>query len=360
LRYAVERQAYVSQIKGPALFLAQFAQDVPPYNTLENITQWAKDLGFLGAQIPASDKRLIDLDKAAESKQYCDDLKGRCNGLAITELATHLIGQLVAVHPAYDVQFDAFAPKELHGHPQERTAWAMDQMVKAMQASYNLGLQVMPTFSGAFLWHTMYPWPQRPVGLVDLGFQELAKRWLPLLDKAEEYGIDLAYEIHPGEDLHDGITFERFLEATGNHPRVHILYDPSHFILQCLDYIGYLDCYKDHIRAFHVKDAEYHPSPRSGVYGGYQDWKDRPGRFRSPGDGLVDFKRVFSKLTQNGFTSWAVLEWEDCIKDSVQGAREGAEFIRSMLIDVPTRAFDDFAGGAQDVETNYRILGLQK
>src|SRR6266702_3286909 len=319
----------MSQIKGPALFLAQFAQDIPPYNTLENITQWAKGLGFIGVQIPAWDSRLIDLDKAAESKQYCDDLKGRCNGLAITELATHLIGQLVAVHPAYDVQFDAFAPEELRGHPRERTEWAMAQMVKAMQASRNLGLHVMPTFSGALLWHTMYPWPQRPAGLVELGFQELAKRWLPLLNKAEEYGVDLAYEIHPGEDLHDGVTFERFLEATGNHPRVHILYDPSHFILQCLDYIG------------------------------YQDWKDRPGRFRTPGDGQVDFKRVFSTLTQNGFTSWAVLEWEDCIKDSVQGAREGAEFIRSMLIDVPTRAFDDFAGGAQDVQTNYRILGLQ-
>ncbi len=138
----------MSQIKGPALFLAQFAQDIPPYNTLENITQWAKDLGFIGVQLPAGDKRLIDLDKAAESKQYCDDLKGRCNGLAITELATHLIGQLVAVHPAYDVQFDAFAPEELHGHPQERTEWAMAQMIKAMKASHNLGLQVMPTFSG--------------------------------------------------------------------------------------------------------------------------------------------------------------------------------------------------------------------
>jgi sugar phosphate isomerase/epimerase len=350
----------VSQIKGPALFLAQFAQDVPPYDTLENITHWAKDLGFIGVQIPAWDKRLIDLDKAAESKQYCDDLRGRCNGLAITELATHLIGQLVAVHPAYDVQFDAFAPKELHGHPQERMEWAMAQMIKAMQASHNLGLHVLPTFSGAFLWHTMYPWPQRPAGLVELGFQELAKRWLPLLDKAEEYGIDLAYEIHPGEDLHDGVTFERFLAATGNHSRVHILYDPSHFVLQCLDYIGYLDCYKDHIKAFHVKDAEYHPSPRSGVYGGYQDWKDRPGRFRSTGDGQVEFKRIFSKLTQNGYTGWAVLEWECCIKDSIQGAREGAEYIRSMLIDVPTRAFDDFAGGVQDIETNYRILGLQK
>ena len=350
----------MSQIKGPALFLAQFVQDIPPYNSLENITQWAKEMGFIGVQIPVWDNRLIDLDTAAESKQYCDDLKGKCNSLVITELATHLLGQLVAVHPAYDVLFDAFAPERLHGHPRERTEWAVGQMRKALQASYNLGLHVMPTFSGALLWQTMYPWPQRPAGLVELGFQELAKRWQPLLNTAEDYGIDMAYEIHPGEDLHDGVTFERFLEATGNHSRAHILYDPSHFVLQHLDYVNYLDYYKDYIKAFHVKDAEYHPSPRSGVYGGYQDWKDRPGRFRSTGDGQVDFKQIFSKLTQNGFDGWAVLEWECCIKDSVQGAREGAEYIRRKLIDVPTRAFDDFAGGAQDVETNYRILGVKK
>ncbi len=191
-----------------------------------------------------------------------------------------------------------------------------------------------------------------------MGFQELARRWQPLLNVADEYGIDFAYEIHPGEDLHDGVTFERFLAATGNHPRVNILYDPSHFVLQQLDYVGYLDCYKDYIKAFHVKDAEYNLSPRSGVYGGYQDWKDRPGRFRSVGDGQVDFKKVFSKLTQNGFSRWAVLEWECCIKDSTQGAREGAAFIKSMLIDTPTRAFDDFAGGLQNDETNRRILGI--
>ncbi len=348
----------MSQIKGPALFLAQFVQDVPPYDTLAHLTQWAKDLGFTGVQIPGWDARLIDLDLAAESQQYCDDLKGQCNGLLITEIATHLLGQLVAVHPAYDIMFDAFAPQALHGNAQARTQWAMSQMTKAIKASRNLGLSVMPTFSGALLWHTMYPWPQRPQGLVEMGFTELAKRWQPLLNVAEEYGIDLAYEIHPGEDLHDGVTFERFLAATGNHPRVHILYDPSHFVLQCLDYLGYVDCYKEHIKAFHVKDAEYHPSPRSGVYGGYQDWQDRPGRFRSVGDGQVDFKQVFSKLTQYGYTSWAVLEWECCIKDSVQGAREGAAFIQSMLIDTPTKAFDDFAGGSQDEATNRRILGL--
>lgn len=349
----------MSPIKGPALFLAQFVQDVPPYDTLERITAWAQELGFIGVQIPAWDSRLIDLEKAAESKQYCDDLKGQCNGLAITELATHLIGQLVAVHPAYDIPFDSFAPPALHGHPKERTEWAVSCMMQAIKASSNLGLSVIPTFSGALLWPNMYPWPQRPAGLVELGFRELAQRWQPILNMAEEYGIDLAYEIHPGEDLHDGITFERFLAATSNHPRARILYDPSHFVLQCLDYIGYLDVYQDYIKAFHVKDAEYHPSPRSGVYGGYQGWLDRPGRFRSTGDGQVDFKRIFSKLTQDGYTGWAVLEWECCIKDSVQGAREGAAFIRSMLIDTPTHAFDDFAGGAQDEQTNYRILGLE-
>lgn len=348
----------MSQIKGPALFLAQFVQDVPPYNTLENITAWAKEMGFRGVQIPASDSRMIDLDKAAESKQYCDNLKGQCNGLEITELAAHLLGQLVAVHPAYDMLFDAFAPAALHNNPQARTAWAIEQVTKVVKASHNLGLKAIPIFSGALLWPTVYPWPQRPQGLVELGFKELAKRWQPLLDVAEDYGIDFAYEIHPGEDLHDGVTFERFLGATGNHPRVHILYDPSHFVLQQLDYLGYLDYYKDHIKAFHVKDAEFHPSPRSGVYGGYQDWQDRPGRFRSPGDGQIDFKQVFSKLTQHGFSGWAVLEWEDCLKDSVQGARQGAELIRNMLIDTPTRAFDDFAGGAHDEATNRRILGI--
>lgn len=348
----------MSQIKGPAIFLAQFAQDVPPYNTLSAITQWAGQSGYIGVQIPGWDSRFIDLEKAAESKQYCDDLRGQTYGLAITEIATHLLGQLVAVHPAYDELFDGFAPPEVRNNPPARTAWAIEQMTRAIKASRNLGLDVLPTFSGALLWHTMYPWPQRPQGLVEMGFQELAKRWRPILDVAEEYGVDLAFEIHPGEDLHDGVTFERFLAATGNHPRVHILYDPSHFVLQQLDYIGYIDIYKAHIKAFHVKDAEFHPSARSGVYGGYQDWQDRPGRFRSLGDGQVDFKRVFSELTRVGYANWAVLEWECCFKDAEQGAREGAPFIKSMLIDVPTRAFDDFAGGASNEAANRRILGI--
>jgi sugar phosphate isomerase/epimerase len=347
----------MSQIKGPGIFLAQFMGDEAPFNNLPNITAWAKGLGYKGVQIPAWDSRVIDLAKAASSKTYCDELKGQTNGLVITELASHLQGQLVASHPAYDLMFDAFAAPEVQGNPKARAQWAAKQMRMVIKASVNLGLKVTASFSGALLWPFLYPWPQRPAGLVEDGFAELAKRWQPILNYAEDMGVDIAYELHPGEDVHDGVTFERFVKATKSK-RVAINYDPSHFILQCLDYIGFIDAYGPQIKAFHVKDAEFRPSAKAGVYGAYADWKERPGRFRSLGDGQVDFKQVFSRLTANGYKSWAVLEWECCFKDAAQGAAEGAPFIQSMLIDVPKKAFDDFAGAATDVKRNRKILGV--
>jgi len=348
----------MTQIKGPAIFLAQFLGDKPPFDRLENITAWAKSLGYTGVQVPSWDKRCIDLEKAASSKAYCDDLKGRCNGVEITELAAHLQGQLVAAHPAYDLMFDAFAAPAVRGKPAARAKWAVNQMKLAIRASANLKLSVLPTFSGALLWPFLYPWPQRPGGLVEDGFRELARRWKPIIHEAEKYGVALAFELHPGEDLHDGVTFERFLTACGKSRAIAITYDPSHFVLQCMDYIGFISAYAGFIKAFHVKDAEFRSSPKSGVYGGYQDWKQRPGRFRSLGDGTVDFKQVFTKLTEIGYKSWAVLEWECCIKDATQGAAEGVDFIKDMLITIPAKAFDDFAGVKSDVKLNKKILGI--
>jgi sugar phosphate isomerase/epimerase len=167
----------MTTVKGPGIFLAQFMGDVAPFNTLEGICKWAAGLGFKGVQIPSWDARCIDLQKAAESKTYADEIKGIVNaaGLEITELSTHLQGQLVAVHPAYDAQFDGFAPAEVRGNAKARTEWAVQQLKYAAKASQNLGLNASATFSGALLWHTVYPWPQRPAGLVETGFTELAK-----------------------------------------------------------------------------------------------------------------------------------------------------------------------------------------
>ena len=347
-------------IKGPGIFLAQFAGDQAPFNTLEGMAKWAAGLGFVGIQIPSWDSRLFDLKLAAESKGYCDEVLGVAAGagLEVTELSTHLQGQLVASHPAFDVLLDGFAPAQVAGDAKARQAWAVEQLGWAAKASRNLGLSAHATFSGALAWPFFYPWPQRPAGLIDEAFKELGHRWLPILWLFDEAGVDVCFELHPGEDLHDGVTFERFLAAVDGHPRANILYDPSHMVLQQMDYLAFLDIYHERVRAFHVKDAEYRPSGRSGVYGGYQDWIDRPGRFRSLGDGQIDFGQVFSKMAQYDYPGWAVLEWECCLKHPEAGAAEGAAFIRDHIIRVTDKAFDDFAGGATDRERNRRILGL--
>ena len=347
-------------IQGPAIFLAQFVGEFAPFNTLDGLAGWAAALGYKAVQIPTNIPHILDLASAAESRAYCDSICEllAAHGLVVSELSTHLQGQLVAVHPAYDALFDAFAPEHLRGDEKARRAWAIDQMKLAAKASRNLGLSAHATFSGALAWPYFYPWPQRPAGLIDEAFAELGRRWTPILEAFDEAGVDLCFELHPGEDLHDGSTFERFLAAVNNHPRARILFDPSHYVLQQLDYLQFIDNYHPLIRAFHVKDAEYRPNGRSGVYAGYQDWIDRPGRFRSLGDGQVDFGAVFSKLAQHDYPGWAVLEWEDCLKNGEDGAREGAAFIKGHIIRATDRAFDDFAGGIADSNSNRRILGL--
>jgi sugar phosphate isomerase/epimerase len=347
-------------IKGPAIFLAQFMGDDVPFDSLENLAGWASGLGYKAIQLPC-DPRLFDLEQAADDQAYCDGIVAllASHGLQISELSTHLQGQLVAVHPAYDALFDGFAPAHVRGDPVARQAWAVDQLLRAARASKRLGLAAHVSFSGALAWPYLYPWPQRPAGLVEEAFAELGRRWLPILDAFEDAGVDICYELHPGEDLHDGVTFERFLDAVGGHQRANILYDPSHFVLQQLDYLAFIDIYHQRIKAFHVKDAEFRPNGRQGVYGSYLGWQERAGRFRSLGDGQIDFKAIFSKMAQYDYPGWAVLEWECALKHPEDGAREGADFIRSHIIRVAGRAFDDFAGSGADLQQVRALMGLE-
>tara|TARA_R110001606_G_scaffold356372_1_gene507667 strand:- start:4130 stop:5185 length:1056 start_codon:yes stop_codon:yes gene_type:complete len=348
-------------IQGPAIFLAQFVGDEAPFNSFDGICGWVASLGYKGVQVPTWDKRLMDLERAANSQDYCEELIATAakHGVVISELSTHLQGQLVAVHPAYNEAFDGFADPSVRGNPDARQAWAVEQLKMAAKASKRLGLNAHATFSGALAWPYFYPWPQRPAGLVEEAFSELGRRWKPILEAFDEAGVDLCYEIHPGEDLHDGVTFERFLDEVDHHQRANILYDPSHFVLQHLDYLAFIDHYHDRIKMFHVKDAELNLNGKCGVYGGFQNWVDRPGRFRSIGDGQVDFKGIFSKLTAYDFAGWAVLEWECCLKHPEDGAREGAQHIQDFIIRVTDKAFDDFADSGVDAQANRRMLGLE-
>ncbi|SPZ64822.1 Inosose dehydratase [Serratia quinivorans] len=347
-------------IQGPGLFLAQFIGPQAPFDSLDGLAGWAAGLGFKSLQIPTTSATIFDLKRASHSQEYCDEVRALLagHGLTISELSTHLQGQLVAVHPAYDPAFDGFAPVQVRGNSQARQAWATEQLLMAAQASQRLGLAAHVTFSGALAWPYFYPWPPHNALLLEEAFGQLAQCWRPILDAFDDVGVDLCYELHPGEDLHDGVTFERFLRQVGNHPRCHILYDPSHLHLQQMDYLGFIDVYHPRIRAFHVKDAEYRPNARSGVYGGYQPWLERPGRFRSLGDGQIDFPAIFSKLAQYDFPGWATLEWECCLKSPEAGAREGAEFIARHIIPVAERAFDDFAAVSGERKQVRQMLGM--
>jgi sugar phosphate isomerase/epimerase len=345
-------------IKGPAIFLAQFIRDEAPFNNLDEITSWVADLGYKGIQIPSWDNRLIDLKLAATSKTYCDEIRGMIDpkGLVLVELAAYLQGQVIAIHPAYETMFDAFYPAGMSS--KARTEWATDQLMMTIKASVNLSTKNISVLSGGFAWHTMYPWPQRPDGLIHEAFKELVARWMPVLNFASENDITIGYELHPGSDLFDGATYEMFLKMSGNHPAACITYDPSHMLLQQMDYIQFIEIFADKIKAFHVKDAEFNPTGRIGIYGGYQPWINRAGRFRSLGDGQVDFKRIFSLLTEKNYNGWAILEWEDCLKSPEQGAAEGAPFIRQQIINATEVSFDDFTGKLTTNERNRRILGI--
>ena len=341
-------------------FVKSFCNHSEGQILVSEIAGWASDCGFKGVQIPSWDERLFNLELAAESSDYCDEVRGVLanHDIEVTELSTHLQGQLVAVHPAYDQMFDGFAPSEVHGKPKARQEWAVDQLMMAARASRNLGLTDHASFSGALAWPYLYPWPQRPAGLIESAFDELAMRWLPILNAFDDAGVSIGFEIHPGEDLHDGVSFEMFLERVGNHSRANMLFDPSHLVLQQLDYLGFMDAYRERITMVHIKDAEFNSTAKQGVYGGYQSWVDRAGRFRSLGDGQVNFKALFSKLAATDFNGWAVLEWECCLKHPEDGAREGAKFIDNHIIRVTDRAFDDFAESGSDELINKKILGL--
>lgn len=349
-------------LKGPGLFLAQFSQDTAPHNGLESIAGWARGHDYKAVQIPTWDRRLFDLDKAYDSETYCDEVKGKLAdlGVEISELSTHFQGQMVSVHPAYDPMFDGLAPEHVRGDPGKRRHWAMDQVRKAAKVSARMGLSEHVGFCGSLAWPYFFPYPQRPAGLIEECYAEQGRRWRPLLDAFADHGVNYAFEVHPTEDTFDGVTWEMFHEAVGRHERCRINYDPSHLHKQCMDYLGFIDVYAEFITSVHVKDAEFLPTARQGVFSGYQGWADRAARDRSLGHGQIDFKGVFSRLTRNDFAGWMVYEWECAFEHPEVAARKGAKFIADHIIEVADRAFDDFAATGTDRYLNRKLLGLAR
>ena len=186
-------------VKGPGVFLAQFVGEEAPFDSIEGLAGWAAGKNFKGAQVPSWDRRVIDLETAADSQTYCDEFNGKLaeHGPVVTELTSHLQGQLVALHPAFNLPADSVAPAQVQHNPRARQEWALNQLHCVATASRRLGLDRHVSFSGTLLWPYLYPYPQWPEGLISDGFDELARRWRPILDAFDAHRVDLCYEIHP-------------------------------------------------------------------------------------------------------------------------------------------------------------------
>lgn len=344
----------------------------------EDLMATARTMAGIGYKQLQLTPDCFDLAAAAASQGWCvDNLIGPLGelGLRVSEVSFHIPGQLMAVHPAYAAQYRGFLPAALQPGATLQTMyeWGVEQTKRVIDASVNLGINAAVGFTGSLGWPYMYPWPQRPGGLVAELFRELAARWAPIVEYAHDRNVLLAFELHPDEDVHDGTTFERFHDALtkqGLSPSVvddvGINYDPSHLVLQQLDYLEFLSTYLNWIYAYHVKDAVFEPNGKQGVYGGYAPWSERAGRFCTPGTGQVDFAAIEEILA---WTNPAVVEWEDPRQDALQGARWANQYLTTGTVpyeDViePAAAFDDFAQTDVDVAAllgldQYRVSSLQ-
>lgn len=320
-------------MKGPALYLGQFVSEVSPFDRLATIIDWAAGCGFRGVQKPTWVDSLFDLRSAAESVDYCQDVQGLLANLnvAITELSVHRQSQLVGVHPTYIPAFAEFAPPALRSTPAEWSGWAAKELIMAARATRNLGLDRLVGVSGALAWPFLHPWPPAMQNLAAEGLAELARRWRPILDAMDSLGVDLCFEIHPTTDLHDGASFERFLDLLGGHCRVQLLFDPSHLILQGIDTVGFVTRYRDRIRAVHVKDAVFRPDARNGALGGFQPWPDRAARYCTLGTGDVPLAAIFRQLAAGDYDGWIVCERTYGPGDVSDNARRAARFTADLI-----------------------------
>lgn len=351
-----------------------------PWNSVESLCRHIAAQGATCVQLPSWDPDCINLDEAASSLSYCDDLHARYRGYGLSDgiagsLATHLQGQLMAVHPALAPLVSAFCPDK-RWSPSQMREWAVERLKVAIDAAANLGLKSLPTFSGSLLWPYVYQWPAWPPGFVKIAFRELAKIWAPVIRYAASRGVRLAFELHPGEDLVDIDSLGQFLDALDKvdpalRPWVGINLDHSHVVLQGADPVEHtrVAILENLIAAYHVKDAHAHTgNGRHGCYGGFLDWGSRSWQFLTPGIGYVDFQTIDELLLKAGIKVPRVLEWECARLPKSQGIEHGLKVILAVEAEEdlpeepepesPVEKFDKFAEGEVDEGEALRLLGL--
>jgi sugar phosphate isomerase/epimerase len=321
------------------LFTGQWA-DMP----FETLCEKAAGFGYDGLELACWGDH-FDVDKAATSKTYCKERWAilKDHGLTCYSISHHLMGQLVCDN--IDSRHKDFATPDVwgDGKPEGVRKRAAKKMIKTSKAAANMGLQIVNGFTGSSIWQYLYSFPPASPEMIEAGFQDFAKRWIPILDGFKKNGVRFALEVHPTEIAFDIASAERALKAVKNHSAFGFNYDPSHFGYQGVDYVKFIRTFPKRIFHVHIKDAWWgHGDGTVGVFGGHTEFADprRYWDFRSPGHGDIAFEDIMVALNDIGYAGPLSVEWEDSRMDREHGAAESAEFVRAIDFPSSNIAFD--------------------
>lgn len=308
---------------------------------LETVCQKAKEFGYDGVELglpnhvdvrqtdPAYYQGILDLLAKYDLKLYA--------------ISTHLIGQ--AVCDKIDSRHQAILPDYIwgDGDPEGIHQRAAEELIRTAQAAKMLGVDTVVGFTGSPIWAYLYSFPPVTEQMIEDGYQEFARRFLPILDEYQKLGIRYALEVHPTEIAFDTISAQRALEALGNHPAFGFNYDPSHLGYQGVDYVDFIYHFSDRIFHVHMKDVYWSDTPKQvGVFGGHVTFGDprRYWNFRSLGRGCINFEEIIRALNAIGYQGPLSVEWEDSAMDREHGARESCEFVKQIDFQPSAHAFD--------------------
>lgn len=323
------------------IFTGQWA-DLPLAVMAEKAGKW----GYDGLELACWGDH-FEVSKAHESKAYCDDRKAILakHGLKVWSVSNHLTGQMVL--DPNDHRSDAWVPAELRGKPEEKSAWAAEEMKRTAVAAKNLGVSVVNGFTGSSIWRYIYPFPPLHDNDIKQGFDLFAERWGPILDVFQQNGTRFALEVHPTEIAFDIYSTQMALEAVGNHPAFGFNFDPSHLLWQMVDPVEFIREFPDRIYHVHVKDAITALNGRTGILASHLPFGDprRGWDFRSPGRGGVNFEEIIRALNEIGYQGPLSVEWEDSGMDREHGAQEAVQFVRD--VDFPPSEIS-FEAGMRD------------
>jgi len=318
------------------LFTGQWA-DLP----LEELAKKASSWGYDGLELACWGDH-FEVDKALSDPSYCDRKRELLHkyGLDVWSISTHLVGQCVC--DPNDYRTDDWVPEELRGKPEEKRAWAIEEVMRTAHAAKKLGVDVVNGFTGSSIWHLIYSFPPIPPEAIEEGFQFMAAKWNPILDEFGKVGVKFALEVHPTEIAFDIHSARRTLEALDHRPEFGFNFDPSHLYWQGVDPARFITNFPDRIYHVHMKDAKVTLDGDSGILGSYLPFGDarRGWDFQSLGRGDVDFEAIIRALNRINYQGPLSVEWEDPGMDREHGAREACAFVKDLDFPPSKQAFD--------------------